>query len=76
MKYTVIVKRPDYVTDDPTDTYCAWVVADTPEEAARMAQKEVCAVDEYDVDFAVDWLVLYVFAGHLTPELNALDLVE
>jgi hypothetical protein len=67
--YTVLLRRPDYVTTDDLDTYLTHIVATNPELAVQYARAEAVAADDEDVENAEDYAVLLVVEGHLN-DLN------
>lgn len=68
-QYTVIVARPDYISDGPTDTYMAHVEADNVAKAQAQAQLETFEADTGpdDEEFGSyeDYAIVAVFVGHL-----------
>lgn len=68
-KYTVVLLRPDYVTDDyGHDVVVAHVEEKDVVSAQRTAQKEVSLKDEQQ--FPEDYHILAVFEGHLENVKN------
>lgn len=76
--YTVLLLRPDYVTDDyGQDTYMTNVEATTVKTAVRRARLEVLGVDTPNAkptrDDLQDYFVLFVAEGRIT-DINPGDL--
>jgi len=68
MKYTVILQRPDYVTDDfGFDIYTAFVDEANINFAVAAARDEVRKVDDFEGD-SKDYAVLIIFKGHIMAE--------
>lgn len=69
MKFTVMLRRPDYLSRDfPNDMYIAHVEADHPKRAIRKAQLEVYAADKKDGLFPnepEDYALLFCCKGHV-----------
>ena len=63
LKFTVLLRYPDYVSDDG-ETYMAHVVAGTPLEACRKAQIRAMRACTYPMETHHDFLPLLVIAGH------------
>lgn len=70
-KYTVLLKRPDYIADEE-DTYLDHVEADNVPEAQKLAQMNAFEEDvaqedrqDYNDDVTDDYRVLAVFVGHI-----------
>lgn len=67
-KYSVLLLRPDYMTDNyGQDTYYAWVKADTPGHAIARARAQVIKADDVDDPDNCnpdDYAVLLVLAGY------------
>ncbi len=62
--YTVLVLRPDYMTDGHgQDTYLAHVEATSPAQAQRMARREAAAADRSEQP-SEDYYILLVIEGH------------
>lgn len=69
--YTVVVLRPDYVTDNnPQEIYFTHVTAENPVQAGRMAREEAWFVDNDDkianddLREVEDYVVLVTLEGH------------
>lgn len=77
-KYTVLLLRPDYMTDNfGQDTYQAWVEAPDPIRAKAFAQQQAFEADRAREDLPAlenleDYFVLAVYAGHI-EDLNSGD---
>lgn len=70
IKYSVLLLRPDYMTDNyGTDTYYTYVSAPNVKAAAAKAKLEAARVDE-NVAKPEDYATLLVLKGHLECELN------
>ena len=71
MKYTTIVRYPDYMSDDG-QLYSAWVEADTAVQAAREGQLQAFykqSREDRTGNRADDFKVEMVVEGHITIEL-------
>jgi hypothetical protein len=70
--YTVLLRRPDYVTTDDDDLYfMAQVEANDPVLAVSRARVEACDADDTEYPDAEDYAVVLVIAGKhddLNPE--------
>ena len=70
-RYTVLLMRPDYMTDDyGSDTYLGWVEAKSPTGAIKQAQAEAVAHDDGEQDRASDYAPVVTLEGwhrDLTP---------
>jgi hypothetical protein len=81
MKYTVILQRPDYVTDDfGYDIYTAFVEGVTLWSAVHAARVEAIEADHEDINEFVeaghkpdDYAVLAIFKGHIMAEFYPYD---
>lgn len=63
-KYSVLLLRPDYIADEfGTDTFLAWVEADTIADAQVRGQADANAADDNNDPLA--YHVLFVTPGHL-----------
>ncbi len=68
--YTVLLLRPDYMTDNyGQDTYQAWVWGDSIHDAICAAQEDALGKDSVGVDIADrpprdDYHVLAIYEGH------------
>lgn len=71
-RYTVLLMRPDYMTDDSgSDTYLGWVKASTINEAIQKARADAVAHDKAEPARAADYAVIVTLAGwhkDITPE--------
>jgi hypothetical protein len=68
--YTVLVARPDYVSDGQLgDLFRAWVGAKTPTIAAQIGQESAWMADNDDQPIedndCLDYRVIAIFEGHL-----------
>ncbi len=65
--YTIIVGRPDYVSDNPlTDTYMTSVEAENAADAGVKAVRECAEVDSFgedDINNPDDYVIVAVIAG-------------
>lgn len=70
--YSVLLLRPDYMTDNfGQDTYYAHVTASTPEGAIEAAKLDVLMADASKEGDKDDYAVLLVIEGHhenVSPE--------
>jgi hypothetical protein len=67
--YTVILRRPDYITTDPDDTFFTYLQASNPESALEEARNEAGEADE--CSYTEDYLCLAMVSGKhkdLNPE--------
>jgi hypothetical protein len=65
--YTVIVGRPDYISDEPLDdTYMTFVKAFDVDEAAILARQEAYDVDNDQIDSSSsidDYVIVAIMLG-------------
>lgn len=67
-KYTVVLLRPEVISDDyPIDTYTAHVEAANIKEAIREAQIQVFKGEEVKPRSTDEYKMLLVFRGHQEP---------
>ena len=69
--YSVLLARPDYIADGPTDTYWTSFAAASPELAVRYARIEAAGCDGIEEGDLDDYAVLLVIEGKhqdLNPE--------
>ena len=65
-RYSVLVKRPSYVTADPDDTYYAFVTALDSVDACKVARRRAANLDSSSGSTTNpdDYKALLVLAGH------------
>jgi len=69
MKYTIILQRPDYATDNfGFDIYTAFVDEVNVDVAVKAARKEVVKADGVVSAKGRDYAVLAIFKGHIMAE--------
>lgn len=64
--FTVLLARPDTISESEHDTYLAHVTARDPNAALAVARLEACDADDWDE--AEDYHCLLLLAGHHTDE--------
>jgi hypothetical protein len=78
--FSVLLLRPDDVTDDPAhDTFYTHPVATCPADAVKRAQIEACRNDDQGLDRHEDYVPLLVLLGHqygLDPEAKETEAKE
>lgn len=68
MKYTVVLLRPEVISDDyPIDTYTAYVEETGIKEAIRAAQIQAFKSEEVKPRSKDEYKMLLVFKGHQEP---------
>ena len=61
--YTVLLKRPEYMTDGHTETVQWHVMANSAALAGRAGK--VCAVQADYAEDAGDYVILAIYSGHI-----------
>lgn len=67
--YTVLLRRPDYATDNDNDTWMGWVLATSPKTALTQARIKVTEADFRDQSSHYDYRCLCITKGKQT-DLN------
>ena len=76
-KYSILLRRPENATTEwPDDVYLAYVEAETPRAALRLARTEAAAADKKDglgIHAPEHYALVIAFRGHLTPAMWPFD---
>jgi len=62
--YTVLLSRPDYIADDPLDTYCDHVSETSEKKAVAKARGNAKKADRSEGE-PTDYALLFVCKGHV-----------